>query len=117
MPKRAAQSDEKFRTPKVVRNKDDLSERKISRSKLNRKKRGRQKMSSSFFRRVFVTVARSFLAWYNNRQARSSSIIGLLTCARRGLIWGLVRRRAGEEQFDYRLAYIRAARSDLGLFQ
>ena len=61
MPKRASQSGEKCRTPKVVRNKDDLSERKISRSKLNRKKRGRQKMSSSFFRRVFVTVARSFL--------------------------------------------------------
>ena len=91
-------------------------------------------MSSSFFRRVFVTVARSFLAWYNNRQARSITTastdknpdsktpsdifyVGLLTGARRGLIWGLVRRRAGEEQFDYRLAYIRAARSDLGLFQ
>ena len=59
MPKRAAQSDEKCRTPKVVRNKDDLSERKISRSKLNRKKRT-AKLSSSFFRLVFLTAARSF---------------------------------------------------------
>ena len=35
--------------------------------------------------------------------------VGLLTCARRGLIWGLVRRQAGEEQFDHRLVRIRAA--------
>ena len=42
--------------------------------------------------------------------------VGLLTCARRGLIWGLVRRQAGEEQFNHRLVRIRAARSNLGLF-
>ena len=42
--------------------------------------------------------------------------VGLLTGARRGLIWGLVRRQAGKEKFDHRLAYIRAARSNLGLF-
>ena len=102
MPKRAAQSDEKCRTPKVVRNKDDLSERKISRSKLNRKKRGRQKMSSSFFRRVFVTVARSFLAWYNDRQARSITTASTDKKSRQQNAVGY---------FLCRLAHMRAARS------
>ena len=42
--------------------------------------------------------------------------VGLLTCARRGLIWGLVRRRAGEEQFDHRLAHLSVARSFLAWY-
>ena len=38
----------------------DLSERKISRSKLNRKKEDDKYLSSSFFRLFFLTAARSF---------------------------------------------------------
>ena len=60
MPKRAAQSDEKCRTPKVVRNKDDSSARKIPRSKLLRTDKQTTAKLLSFF-------------------------VGLLTCPLRGL--------------------------------
>ena len=87
-PNEPLKAEKKCRTPKVVRNKDDLSERKISRSKLNRKKRGRQKMSSSFFRRVFVTVARSFLGLVLCRNKHKRAMTAQ-TFHRRGSLPGL----------------------------
>ena len=62
MPKRAAQSDEKCRTPKVVRNKDDSSRRKISSSKLLRTdKQTDGKHPPVFCRLAHLPVARSNL--------------------------------------------------------
>ena len=62
MPKRAAQSDEKCRTPKVVRNKNDLSERKISRSKLNRKQED-GKNCRPFLSAQFIARCAVFIGW------------------------------------------------------
>ena len=77
----------------------DLSERKISRSKLNRKKRTENVVL--FFRRVFVTVARSIWGFVRRRwiaflncehrqkiptaKRRRIFYVGLPTYARRGL--------------------------------
>ena len=89
MPKRAAQSGETCRTPKVVRNKKDLSERKISRSKLNRKqedgKNCRPFLSAQFIARCAVFF------WLGSLTGRRGAIfVGLSIRPLRGLYWRFV---------------------------